>query len=432
MLTAKIMAHGAPESQNPAPWPIRVLFINDTSRNGGPGRTMLDILKHLDPAVVHRVVLIPREGLVTQSLRQAGTAEEIVTAPSFIENLFEPLSRPMVRRDYDASIALKGMRAAGNILRAIAGFAGLVRGVRRNQFDVIFCNGTIANFLGGATALLSGTPAIWHVIYPSVPTPLKGLHRWLSMSRSVPTILCVSRSVSAQFDHCREKVELLADALDIDEFRPDQTSPQLRTELCLSEGTIVFGSHGRIVRRKGYIELIQAAKIVIDTLGKDEVERCQFVILGDTPQDLHPDHLAECRSLVREIGLQSNVHFLGFRADVRPYLVDFDIALVPSVYEDPLPRSVMESMAMAKPVIAFDVGGIGEMVTDKREGRLVCGRPPDVQALATACLAYFREPALARQHGLDARRRIEQNFDARRHGIAIQDALFRAAENVRR
>ena len=47
--------------------PLRVLFLNDTSRNGGPGRTLFTILKYLDPAEVHRAVMLPREGVVARS-----------------------------------------------------------------------------------------------------------------------------------------------------------------------------------------------------------------------------------------------------------------------------------------------------------------------------------------------------------------------------
>ncbi|MDH8190382.1 glycosyltransferase, partial [Klebsiella pneumoniae] len=74
---------------------------------------------------------------------------------------------------------------------------------------------------------------------------------------------------------------------------------------------------------------------------------------GDTPEDMRPDHLEECRALVGELGLTEWVIFAGFRPDVRAYIADFDVAVVPSVYEDPLPRAVMEAMAMSKPVIAF-------------------------------------------------------------------------------
>jgi glycosyltransferase involved in cell wall biosynthesis len=137
------------------------------------------------------------------------------------------------------------------------------------------------------------------------------------------------------------------------------------------------------------------------------------------------DHLEECRSLVRELHLANCVQFIGFRPDVRPYVVDFDVSVVPSVYEDPLPRAVMESMSLSKPVVAFAVGGIGEMVDDGIEGRLAHGRPPDIEALAEACLNYISDPQLRRRHGVAARKRAERDFDARKHARRLQNEMFR-------
>jgi glycosyltransferase involved in cell wall biosynthesis len=406
---------------------LRVLFINDTSRNGGPGRTILYILKFLDPARVHRTLLLPREGIVSRRIAEAGAAEVIFFEPGLIENPFEPLTRPIERKDFTAPLPLKAARLAANAARAVAGFVRLVRRIRKERYDLIFCNGTSAGFLGGGLAAVTGVPAIWHVLYPSVPKPVRGLHRLLAANRHLARIICVSKPTAPQFDHCREKVLAVQTALDIDEFDARGITPLLRQELGLGDETVVFGSHGRIVPWKGFIELIRAARIVIDRLNTEERSRCRFVILGDTPQDMHPDHLEECRTLANQLGLTENVLFAGFRPDVKPYVADFDVAVVPSVYEDPLPRAVMEAMAMGKPVAALAMGGIGGMLDDGIEGRLASGRPPDIAGLAEACLEYFHDPALRRRHGEAARKRIERNFNARKHASRLQDEMFRIA-----
>jgi glycosyltransferase involved in cell wall biosynthesis len=410
---------------------LRVLFINDTSRNGGPGRTILYILKFLDPARIHRTLLLPREGIVSRRILDNAAAETVFFEPGLIENPYEPLSRPMAREDFNAPLPLKMARAAGNLGRAAAGFVRLLRRVRKDSFDLIFCNGTAAGFLGGALAAASGVPAIWHVLYPNVPPLVRPLHRKLAAGKNVRLIICVSRPTAPQFHHCRGKVLAVQTALDIDEFDARGMAPVLRRELGLDPGTVVFGSHGRILPRKGYIEMIRAARIVIDRLAPEDRARCRFVVLGDTPQDLRPDHLEECRSLVRELGLSEYVRFIGFRPDVRSYVADFDVSVVPSVYEDPLPRAVMESMAMGKPVAAFAMGGIGEMIDDGVEGRLLCGKPPDIAGLAEACLAYFHDPQLRRRHGAACRKRIERDFDARKHALRLQDEMFRIVGAVR-
>ncbi|MDR3527624.1 MAG: glycosyltransferase [Rhizomicrobium sp.] len=409
--------------------PLRVLFINDTSRNGGPGRTILYITKFLDPALVHRTILIPREGIVSKRLIAAHAAEVLFHEAGLLEHPFEPLSRPMEREDFAASLPLKLARLLGNIGRATAGFVRLWRRIKREKYDLIFCNGTSAGFLGGALAAVTGVPAIWHVLYPSVAPAIRGLHQRLAAGKHLKLIICVSKPCEPQFDHCRAKVRAIQTALDIEEFDGRGVEPALRRELALSADTVIFGSHGRIVPRKGFIEMVRAAKIVHTRLSEEERRRCRFIVLGDTPQDMHPDHRIECQELAEELGLTGFVQFIGFRADPRAYVADFDVAVVPSIYEDPLPRAVMEAMAMGKAILAFAMGGIAEMVADGTEGRLYSGKPPDIEGLAEGCLAYFRDSELRRRHGAAARARIERDFDSRKHARRLQEEMFRIAQD---
>jgi glycosyltransferase involved in cell wall biosynthesis len=404
---------------------LKVLFINDTSRNGGPGRTILYITKFLDPARIERTIMLPRDGIVARRLIDNHCAETLFFEPGLIEHPFEPLSRTIEREDFAAPLALKAARTLGNVGRAMAGFVRLMRRIRREKYDLIFCNGTSAGFLGGALAAATKTPAIWHVLYPSVAKPIRWLHQKLAAGPYVKLIICVSKPCEPQFDHVRAKVKPIQTALDIEEFDGAGVAPALRQELGLGGDIAIFGSHGRIVPRKGYIEMVRAAKIVHDRLSTEERERCRFIVLGDTPQDMTPDHREECVALTRELGIDGFVQFIGFRADPRAYVADFDVAVVPSVYEDPLPRAVMESMAMGKPIVTFAMGGIPEMCAHGREGFVLGGKPPNIEGMAEACLDYFHNPALRQTHGAAARARIERDFDARKHALKLQAEMVR-------
>jgi glycosyltransferase involved in cell wall biosynthesis len=114
--------------------------------------------------------------------------------------------------------------------------------------------------------------------------------------------------------------------------------------------------------------------------------------------------------------------FVGFRKDVAPYVADFDVAVVPSVYADPLPRAVIESMALGKPVVAFDVGGVSEMLEDGVTGALI--RAPDVDAMAAQMLRYLRDPNLRATQGRAGRERVARNFDARAHARIVFNMYF--------
>jgi glycosyltransferase involved in cell wall biosynthesis len=222
-------------------------------------------------------------------------------------------------------------------------------------------------------------------------------------------------------------VRIVGDSIDCDEYDAARIEPLLRAELRIDRETVVFGSQGRILPRKGFAEMVRAARLAVDAMTDAERAACRFVVYGDTPEDMRRNHLEECRALVRELGLQQMFHFPGYRRDVKPYVVDFDVAVVPSVYEDPLPRAVIEAMALGKPVLAFAVGGIPEIVEDEVSGVLVPGSPPDIAGLAREMLRYLRDPERRKRHGASARARVRAKHEARVHAQMLQHELATVA-----
>jgi glycosyltransferase involved in cell wall biosynthesis len=404
---------------------VRVLFINDTSRDGGPGRSLHALLRHLDRRRVRRTVLLPRPGPVADLLTADGVADEIVFEDAWIENIVAPLSRPMERSDHLASAPTRAARAAGNAVKSLRLLGRLA--ARARGYDLVYGNGTAANFLAAGAAARAGVPALWHVRYTAVPPVAAALHRHLARSQTVRRIVCVSQPSAALFPNVGPKVQVVPNALDLDAFAPGAVTPLLRREQGWGADTVIFASAGRILRRKGYQELVCAARLMLDALTMKERDRCAFAIFGDTPPDFADDHRADCVALAQRLGVADKVRFLGFRADVRPYLGDADVVVVPSVYPDPLPRAVIEGMALGKPIVAFGVGGIGEMLDDGVEGALVPGTPPDVPALAAAMLRCFREPERRRAQGAAARARVLRDFDGRQHATRIERLIHEAA-----
>src|SRR5689334_17048224 len=128
---------------------LRVLFLNDTARNGGPGRSLHSILKFLDPRVIHRTVVLPRPGPISEMLERARAADEIIIEPNLVENPVEPWKRPIVRRDFDAPCSVRAVRLLGNVARAARGLKRLRELARRGGYDLLYCNGTSADFAGG-------------------------------------------------------------------------------------------------------------------------------------------------------------------------------------------------------------------------------------------------------------------------------------------
>jgi glycosyltransferase involved in cell wall biosynthesis len=417
------LAGGRPGGPLCAPVPARVLFLNDTIRNGGPGRSLQALLAGLDPARVHRTVLLPRPGEIADLLQAGATVDSLVFEPRWVENLIEPWDRPIERADFQASRLRRGLRAVGNVGRMAGALWRLRRLCRTQGHELIYCNGTTANFMGAALGIVTGLPVLWHVRYTEVPATLRGLHDRLAASVAVRRIVCVSRPAAALFGRARAKVQVIPNGVDTRAFAPGTADARARAALGLPPDAVVFGSHGRILRKKGFVEMLMAAKMCLTLLRPAERARCHFLIVGDTPQDFVPDHLTECRQLAATLGIGGQVTFAGFQSDVRPWLRAVDVAVVPSIYPDPLPRAVIETMALGKPVVAFDVGGVGEML-GADQGTLLRGTPPDVEAMAFAFVRYLRDPALREQQGRAARARVLRDFDAQAHAGRIEGLIL--------
>lgn len=397
--------------------PRRVLFINDTARNGGPGRSLQTILAHLPAGAVHRAVLLPREDEISRLYRRARCAEELIVDPDLLENVFQPWLRAVEREDLSAPWSVRGPRLAANVLRASRLVRTLPALVRERGIELIYCNGTTADFVGGLCAAATGVPALWHVRYTSVAPALRPLHTRLARSRAVARIVCVSRAAASLFPDGDPKVSVVHNAVDVESFRRGATPGRLRGA-AVPDDAIVFGSSGRVLPRKGFPLMIRAARRLLDRVSPELRARVRFVVVGDSPADIPGDHLGECRALVRELGLDDVFLLPGFAADVRPYLEDMNVVVVPSVYPDPLPRTVIEGMAYGCPVVATAVGGVAEMIRPGVDGALLPADASDAQ-LASEMERYLLDPARVAREGAAARESVCARFSATAHGEAI-------------
>jgi glycosyltransferase involved in cell wall biosynthesis len=134
---------------------------------------------------------------------------------------------------------------------------------------------------------------------------------------------------------------------------------------------------------------------------------------------------AQWAGMVRSLGLDEKVVFLGERQDVADLHRAADVFVFPSRAEG-CPNAVLEAMASALPVVATDVAGNREALGDKGDaGILVPGEDPE--RLAQALRALAASPALGREMGAAARRRILERFDIRLVGEEYL-SLYRSLE----
>lgn len=105
---------------------------------------------------------------------------------------------------------------------------------------------------------------------------------------------------------------------------------------------------------------------------------------------------------------KDRIHVVGFRTDAPRLTAGSDIAVLPAIKREGLPKTVIEAMAYGVPVVVSDTGGNAELVEDGVSGRVV--PPGDADALAAALAGLARDPAQRRAMGEAARVRIGREF----------------------
>ncbi len=163
--------------------------------------------------------------------------------------------------------------------------------------------------------------------------------------------------------------------------------------------TVLFA--GRLLREKGIVEFVEAAK-------KLQHLPLKFIVCG-SPDFGNPSSITS--QLLEKWTSEKIVHFKGHVEKMEEELRDVDIVVLPS-YREGTPRILLEASAMGIPMITCDVPGCRDVVTHKREGLLV--PPQESDALAEAIELLVNDNGLRITMGENARKRAEQEFDEER------------------
>lgn len=183
-----------------------------------------------------------------------------------------------------------------------------------------------------------------------------------------------------------------------------------------SKPASVIGAAGRLVRVKAHADFLRAAALLLP-----EWPALRIEILGDGPE--RPALEDEARRL----GLEGQVTFLGWRADVSAVLARWAILAHPSL-EEGFGLTALEAMAAGLPVVATRVGGLPEIVDDRVTGLLV--RAGDPSDLARALKGLLGNPALARAMGSKGRERAAAHFSVDRMVAATRDIYANLAVRI--
>lgn len=285
--------------------------------------------------------------------------------------------------------------------------------LRPRQYDVVVCHTRF--FLSSVAALLYsrvvGIPLI-HIEHGSDYVQLSSsLHsraaRAYDMTlgrlvlRHAQAVVAVSQA-AADFVRALAGREAQVIYRGVDHDRYDRVEPSARLS-GIAAGRPIVTFVGRLIDGKGVADLIEA----FARLTGVEALLC---IVGDGPRR------GELEALARERGLVDRCVFLGFQeeADALAMIRASEVVVNPS-YTEGLPTSVLEAALLGRAILASDVGGTPEVVSDRESALLVA--PRDIDALSGALDTLLKDPSLRARLGtrahIDAVRRFDRSASAR-------------------
>jgi glycosyltransferase involved in cell wall biosynthesis len=191
---------------------------------------------------------------------------------------------------------------------------------------------------------------------------------------------------------------------------PAQSST-LRAELGMSERGRLILSVGSLYPVKGHSHLLQAVAAL-----SSRHPDLHVAIAGRG--EMHDSLL----DLGRSLGLGSRLHLLGLRADVANVLAAADVFVLPSLSEG-LPLAILEAMLASRPIVASDVGEIGQVLGHGKAGILV--KPGDTAELAEGIDRLLSDPGGARQMGEYGAQRADTEYRLERM-VGRYEALYRS------
>lgn len=287
----------------------------------------------------------------------------------------------------------------------ITGFFRLVKLLKSRKVDLLHTHLFHASVIGQVAARLAGTPrTVMTRHYLNYIDLFRGpidkmldnlslrlSHKIIAVSENVRQTLVKHNLVNPN------KIIVVHNGIDTSEIKemPNEIIQKNRQELGLA-GYFVIGQIGNLHPCKGHRYLLQAiAKL------NAEGSKIKLLIVGEGPLK------KELVDLSKQLAVEENVLFLSYRKDVYDLMALMDVIVQPSIDEG-FGISVIEAMAMQKPVVGTTVGGIPEIIEHNLNGILV--PPADSESLQKAIAGLIEDAQLRKRLGEMGKKTVEQKF----------------------
>jgi N,N'-diacetylbacillosaminyl-diphospho-undecaprenol alpha-1,3-N-acetylgalactosaminyltransferase len=204
--------------------------------------------------------------------------------------------------------------------------------------------------------------------------------------------------------------------VNLHEFSSDQVLPSsivnIREEFCVPDSGILIVMISRITKNKGILEFIESSRMFSDMIGQ-----IRFIHVGS--------HENGSLENITEEEFKETLLFkqVGFRTNIREIIAASDIVVLPSYHREGVPNSLLEGLAMKKPIVTTDNVGCREVVEDGVNGFLVPIQNSD--ALAKAIRKLVNDPELRIKMGKAGYEKAKQKFDVKSVNKSILEDMFK-------
>ncbi|NPV29982.1 MAG: glycosyltransferase family 4 protein [Firmicutes bacterium] len=309
-------------------------------------------------------------------------------------------------------------RTGLNPLRDFSTLLALVLEMKKLKPDVVFSYAVKPVIYGSLAARVAGVPAVCSMITGVGSVFLEESGRYILLARLVKLLYKAALRSN--------RVVFFQNPDDISLFRETGLLPaKCRVVLVNGSGVDVerfsyveppvkplsFLLIARLIWHKGIREYVEAARLL-----KSRYPEVSFKLLG--PLDTNPSAIG--KKEVEAWVAEGVIEYLGETDDVRPYLAACSVYVLPS-YREGTPRSVLEAMAVGRPVITTDSPGCRETVKDGVNGFLVPVK--NSVALAEAMERFILNPEIIVEMGKKSREIAEQKYDVHRVNQVILEAM---------
>lgn len=397
-----------------------ILLLDPGHGLGGPISFLTSFLKELDKERLRPIVALyfDETGTVEAKIHSLGVKVYSLRKRKNLMADFHTLPRS-TRHHKEISVCRK---VISNLHTSLSEFFGVVfpltldllKIIKANQIKLVFLNNDPQYHLPGILAAkFSSLPCVCRKAGVGGGNKINRV-----LVRHIDLFIAISRAAAAditRFEDAKEKTVIVPAGVDLQRFTLSITGTKVKTELGIPDGKKIIGTTSRIDLGKGHEELLKAIPLIIESQ-PDAV----FLIVGD---DFEFDGalLKNLKNRVHTLGLDKSVIFTGWRQDIPEILAAIDIFVQNPTSPEGLGISNLEAMAMGKPAVVTNMGGLCDSTIDGVNGFVV---PADnALALSKAILKLMGDQDLAKLMGRNARTLAEGNFDIKKNVKKIESLI---------